>query len=102
MQHTLRLNTSQHARGDRYLDPEYQIASLRKTSPTMQLTGTTADDVLSFYNSFADFLASFRIPIVHAEDLTLDEPVYPTDVAIAPTLLQRYSAAIYTRLESTA
>ena len=65
----------------------------------MQLTGTTADDVLSFYNSFADFLASFRIPIVHAIDLTLDAPVYPTDITIAPALLQRYSAAIYTRLE---
>ena len=84
---------------DRYMDPEYQIASLRKTSPSMQLTGTTADDVLSFYNSFADFLSSFRIPILHAVDLTLDAPVYPTDITIAPTLLQRYSAAIYTRLE---
>ena len=96
--HTTNTTTSA-PRSDRYLDPEYQIASLRKTSPTMQLTGTTADDVLSFYNSFADFLSSFRIPILHAADLTLDAPVYPTDVAIAPTLLQRYSAAIYTRLE---
>jgi Reverse transcriptase (RNA-dependent DNA polymerase) len=84
---------------DRYMDPEYQLATLRKTSPSMQLRGTTADDVLSFYNSFVDFLSSFRVPILHATNLILDEPVYPTDREIHPDLLQRYSAAIYTRLE---
>ena len=36
--HTTNTTTSA-PHSDRYLDPEYQIASLRKTSPTMQLTG---------------------------------------------------------------
>ena len=67
----------------------------------MQLKGTTADEVMSFYNSFVDFIASFRIPICHANALSIDDPVYPTDPPIAPTLLARYSAAIYARLEET-
>ena len=85
-------------RGEKYLDPEYQLTRLRKSTPSMQLTGTTREAVHSFYNSFVDFLDSHRIPIRPLMALRANEPAFPT-TDIDPMLLQRYSAAIYTRLE---
>ena len=85
-------------RGEKYFDPEYQLTRLRKSTPSMQLTGTTREAVHSFYNSFVDFLDSHRIPIRPLMALRPNEPAFP-DTALDPTLLHRYSAAIYTRLE---
>jgi hypothetical protein len=62
--------------GEKYHDPEYQLTRLRKATPSMQLTGTTREEVHSFYNSFVDFLDSHRVPIRPLMALRTNEPAF--------------------------
>ena len=89
----------------KYQDPDYQIGRLRSTSTPMQLRSRERKAVITFYNSFVDFLKMYRVPIkifdllnVHKLDSN-HEHLYPSDMEQEYDLRERYSAAIYARLE---
>ena len=82
---------------------EDYIARLRKTPTPMQLRGQKHHAVMTWYNSFVDFLKTYRVPIKIFEEFQLhklDDPnevIYPP-ILDDPHLYDRYSAAIYARL----
>ena len=82
---------------------EDYIARLRKTPTPMQLRGQKHHAVMTWYNSFVDFLKTYRVPIKIFEEFQLhklDDPnevIYPP-IFDDPHLYDRYSAAIYARL----
>jgi hypothetical protein len=84
---------------------EDYIARLRKTPTPMQLRGQERHAVVTWYNSFLDFLKTYRVPIKIFEEFQLhklDDPnkvLYPLTLD-DPHLYDRYSAAIYARLEA--
>ena len=71
----------------------------------MQLRGQQRQAVVTWYNSFVDFLKTYRVPIKIFDEFQvhkLDDPaeiLYPQSLAGDPHLYDRYSAAIYARLE---
>ena len=84
---------------------EDYIARLRKTPTPMQLRGQERQAVVTWYNSFVDFLKTYRVPIKIFEEFQLHKLDDPKEVLYPPTLndphlYDRYSAAIYARLEA--
>ena len=79
---------------------EDYIARLRKTPTPMQLRGQERQAVVTWYNSFVDFLKTYRVPIKIFDEFqlhNLDDPkevMYPSTLD-DPHLYDRYSAAIY-------
>ena len=84
---------------------ENYIARLRKTPTPMQLRGQQRQAVVTWYNSCVDFLKTYRVPIKIFDEFhvhKLDDPaevLYPQTLAHDPHMYDRYSAAIYARLE---
>ena len=84
---------------------ENYIARLRKTPTPMQLRGQQRQAVVTWYNSFVDFLKTYRVPIKIFDEFhvhKLDDPtevLYPSTLGEDPHMYDRYSAAIYARLE---
>ena len=90
----------------KWTDPEFQIAQLRKASTPTRLRGSDRKSVSVFYNSFVDLLKIYRVPIKILDDIRIDrlgdvrETLYPAELYAQDTELhERYSAAIYARLE---
>ena len=85
---------------------ENYIARLRKTPAPMQLRGQQRQAVITWYILFVDFLKTYRVPIKIPFDEfhvhKLDDPakvLYPQTIVQDPHMYDRYSAAIYARLE---
>ena len=84
---------------------ENYIARLRKTPTPMQLQGQQCQAVVTWYNFFVDFLKTYRVPIKIFDEFQvhkLDDPLellYPRALGDDPHMYDRYSAAIYARLE---
>ena len=93
----------QHAK---WADPDFQISQLRKTSTPTRLRGRDQKSVTVFYNSFVDFNKIYQVPLKILDDIRIDrldddrETVYPSGTYESDIALHdRYSAAIYARLE---
>ena len=71
----------------------------------MQLQGQHRQAVVTWYNLFVDFLKTYRVPIKIFDEFQvhkLDDPsevLYPRALGDDPHMYDRYSAAIYARLE---
>ena len=90
----------------KWADPDFQISQLRKSSTPARIRGRDRKSVTVFYNSFVDFLKIHRVPIKILDEVRIDrleddnETLYPTEMHdLDPGLHNRYSAAIYARLE---
>ncbi|KAI2502314.1 hypothetical protein MHU86_12118 [Fragilaria crotonensis] len=87
-------------------DVDQQISRLRKANTPTHLRGRDRKSVTVFYNSFVDFHKIYRVPFKILDDLRIDklddvtqERLHPADLLEDPTLYDRYSSAIYARLE---
>lgn len=93
-----------HGQDQKLLSPdarEEYIARLRKTLTPMQLCGQERQAVVTWYNSFVDFLKTYRVPIkIFEEEFQLHKLDDPREVLYRPTLddphlYDRYSVAIH-------
>ena len=100
-----RSGTPQAQSSEKVETAEYYIARLRKTPIPMQLRGQQRQAVVTWYNLFVDFLKTYRVLIKIFDDFqvhNLDDPdeiLYPQSLVGYPHMYDRYSAAIYARLE---
>ena len=86
-------------------EAETYIAQLRKAHTPMQLRGQDRQAVVTWYNSFVDFLKTYRVPIKIFDELQAsrledpDEHIYPSVLESDPHHCNRFGAAIYAKLE---
>jgi hypothetical protein len=84
---------------------EHYLFKLRNTHTPTVLRSSDRKAVIKFYNAFADFLQLYKVPIKSFDQLRivhLDDPdttLYPVTLDPTSPLYQKYTTAIYARLE---
>ena len=90
---------------DTTVDMEHYLFKLRNTHTPTVLRSSDRKAVIKFYNTFADFLQLYKVPIKSFDQLRivhLDDPdttLYPVTLDPTSPLYQKYTTAIYARLE---